>query len=280
MVNPDSQPAVTVIHARRGWAGIGIRELLGYHELLYFLIWRDLRVRYDQTALGVAWALIQPLAMMFILTLFLGRLEGLQSQDIPYPLFVLAGLVPWTLFAQGVGAAGNSLVESAALLTKVYFPRLIFPLAAAGSHVVDFGIGAVLLAAFAAILGFPPQWTWLIVLPLALLAFLAAVAVGLWLSALNVRYRDFRYATPFLIQLWFFATPIAYSADAVPESVRGLLALNPMASVVEGIRWGITGGTSTALTGAVFVGTFSTIVILMGGLAFFRRAERTFADVI
>jgi lipopolysaccharide transport system permease protein len=198
---------------------------------------------------------------------------------VPYPLFVLAGLVPWTLFSQSLVAAGNSLVESAALLTKVYFPRLLFPLAAAGSHVVDFGIGLVLLLSFAAVTGFPPIPSWILLAPLSLLAIAAALAVGLWLAALNVRYRDFRYAVPFIVQLWFFATPIAYGTEAVPANLRGLLALNPMTGVVEGFRWAITGVTAPP-PGAVFVSAAATALILVAGVGFFRRVERSFADVI
>jgi lipopolysaccharide transport system permease protein len=279
MARADQPTATTVIHPRRGWAGIGLRELLDHHELLYFLIWRDLKVRYKQTVFGVAWAVLQPLALMLILSLFLGRLAGIRPEEVPYPLFVLAGLVPWTLFSQSLVASSNSLVESAALLTKVYFPRLLFPLAAAGSHVVDFGIGLVLLGVFATVAGFPPIPTWVLLLPLSLLAIAAALAVGVWLSALNVRYRDFRYAVPFLVQLWFFATPIAYGTDALPERVRDLIALNPMTGVVEGYRWAITGVTPPPAA-TVFASVAATAVIFIGGLTYFRRVERSFADVI
>jgi lipopolysaccharide transport system permease protein len=279
MTQVEQPLVVTVIRARRGWAGIGLRELVDHHELLYFLIWRDLKVRYKQTALGVAWAVLQPLGLMVILSIFLGRVSGIRPEAIPYPLFVLAGLVPWTLFSQGLVAAANSLVESAALLTKVYFPRLLFPLAAAGSHVVDFGVGLVLLCLFAILLGFPPIPTWIALAPLSLLAIAAALAVGLWLAALNVRYRDFRYAIPFLVQIWFFATPIAYGTEALPESVRGLIALNPMTGVVEGFRWAITGATP-APPMTVLISTVATAFVFFGGLAYFRRVERSFADVI
>lgn len=275
----DSVPT-TVIRARRGWAGIGLAELLGHHELLYFLVWRDLKVRYKQTAIGVAWAVLQPLLLMGILTLFLGRLAGIRPDDVPYHIFVLAGLVPWALFAQSLAAAANSLVDSAALLTKVYFPRLLFPISAVGSHLVDFGIGVAILAALATLAGFPPQLTWLILLPLGILAIAAALAVGLWLAAMNVRYRDFRYAIPFLVQVWFFATPIAYGAEAIPEAVRPLLALNPMTGVVEGFRWGITGGVTDRPDASILVSAIATAAILVAGLAYFRRVERTFADVV
>lgn len=271
---------ITVIRARRGWAGIGLQELLGHHELLYFLVWRDLKVRYKQTAIGIAWAVLQPLLLMAILTLFLGQMPGIRPDAVPYHIFVLAGLVPWTLFSQSLAGAGNSLVDSAALLTKVYFPRLLFPIAAAGSKIVDFAIGFVLLAIFATLSGFPPYVTWLVLLPLTVLALAAALAVGLWLAALNVRYRDFRHAIPFLIQVWFFATPIAYGAEALPEAARPFLALNPMTGVVEGFRWAITGGVTDRPDLTVLVSAVATLAILLGGLAHFRRVERTFADVI
>jgi len=276
-----TQPAqTTIIRPRSGWAGIGLRELLGHYELLYFLVWRDLKVRYKQTAFGVAWAVLQPLLLMGVLTLFLGRMVGIRPDDVPYHIFVLAGLVPWALFSQSLAAASNSLVDSAALLTKVYFPRLLFPISAAGSHTVDFAIGFVLLAIFATFAGFPPQLAWLVLLPLAVLALTVAFAVGLWLAALNVRYRDFRHAVPFIIQAWFFATPIAYGAQAIPEALRPLLALNPMTGVVEGFRWAITGGVTERPGMTVLVSAIATVGILLGGLAYFRRVERTFADVI
>ena len=270
----------TVIRPRSGWAGIGIRELLGHHELLYFLVWRDLKVRYKQTVIGVAWAVLQPLLLMGILTMFLGRLTGIRPDDVPYHLFVLAGLVPWALFGQGLSAAANSLVDSATLLTKVYFPRLLFPVSAVGSHLVDVLIGVMLLVVFAVLAGFPPQLTWLILPLLGLLAIMAALAVGLWLAALNVRYRDFRYAVPFVVQLWFFSTPIAYGVDAIPEGARPLLALNPMTGVVDGFRWAITGGATAGPEASILLSVVATAAILAGGLAYFRRAERSFADVV
>ena len=271
---------LTVIRPRRGWAGTGLGELLGHHELLYFLVWRDLKVRYKQTAIGVVWAVLQPLLLMGILTVFLGGMAGIRPQEVPYHLFVLAALVPWALFAQGLAAAANSLVESSALLTKVYFPRILFPISAVGSHVIDFGIGAALLAIFATLAGYPPHLTWLMLPLLGILAIATALAAGLWLAALNVRYRDFRYALPFLIQVWFFATPVAYGVGAIPESVRPLLALNPMTGVVDGFRWAVTGGATDRPEGSILVSGLAMVFILVGGLAYFRTAERTFADVV
>ena len=280
MTQATDRARTTVIRPRRGWSGIGLRELLGHHELLYFLVWRDLKVRYKQAAVGVAWAVLQPLLMMGILTLFLGRLTGFRPDDVPYHIFVLAGLVPWTLFSQGLTASANSLVDSAALLTKVYFPRLLFPIAAVGSHLVDFAIGAALLAIFATLAGFSPQLSWLIIPLLGVLAICAALAVGLWLAALNVRYRDFRYVIPFLVQVWFFSTPIVYVADAIPDAARPWLALNPMTGVVDGFRWAITGGGTEPPGVSILVSIISVAAIFAGGLGYFRRAERSFADVI
>lgn len=269
-----------VIGARRGWAGLGLAELIGRHELLYFLIWRDLKVRYKQTAIGVAWAVLQPLLLMAILTLFLGRLPSISPDGVPYHLFVLAALVPWTLFSQSLVGAGNSLVEGADLLNKVYFPRLLFPLSAIGSHTVDFLVGILILVVFAVAAGFPPAPTWLLVVPLGLFALAASMAVGLWLAALNVKYRDFRYAIPFLVQVWFFATPIAYSTEALPEAVWPLIALNPMTGVVEGFRWAVTDGVTDLPNALILVSLVATLVILCGGLLYFRRVERTFADIV
>ena len=275
----DSVPT-TIIRPRHGWASLDLPELVRHHELLYFLVWRDLKVRYKQTVIGVVWAVLQPVLFMGILTIFLGGLEGISPTGVPYHLFVLAGLVPWALFSQSLASAGNSLVDSGALLTKVYFPRLLVPLAAVGSHSVDFLVGVVVLAIFAVAAGFPPSITWMALVPLGVLALAAAAAVGLWLAALNVRYRDFRYVIPFIIQVWFFATPIAYSVEAVPDGLRALLALNPLSGVVAGFRWAITGGAAPLPDTTILVSAAATAVILAGALAHFRRVERNFADII
>jgi lipopolysaccharide transport system permease protein len=280
MAQLDQLAQTTVIRPRRGWVGIGARELYAHRELLYFLVWRDLKVRYKQTAIGALWAFLQPLLLMGILTLFLGRMVGIRPDVVPYHIFVLAGLVPWMLFSQSLAGAGNSLVDGSALLTKVYFPRLLFPIAAAGSKIVDFAIALGLLAVIAIFAGFVPQATWLFILPLGMLALSAALAAGLWLAALNVRYRDFRHAIPFLIQVWFFATPIAYGAEAIPESARSFLALNPMTGVVDGFRWAITGGATPVPDFTILVSTAATAIMLAGGLAYFRRVERDFADIV
>jgi lipopolysaccharide transport system permease protein len=267
-----------VIAPRRGWIGPGLRELWEHRDLGFFLVWRDLKVRYKQTALGVAWAVIQPLAMMAVFAVFLGQVQGIAPEGVPYPLFALAGLVPWTLFSQSLVGASNSLVNSQSLISKVYFPRLLLPIAAVGSFIVDFFVALVLLLIVTPLFGYPLTLTivWLPVF--ALFAVLAALAVGTWLSALNVRYRDVRHAVPFLVQLWLFASPVAYSITLVPENLRPLFALNPMTGVIAGFRWALLGG--DAPNAAIFVSAVATLVILAGGIAYFRRVERFFADTI
>lgn len=266
------------IQPSHGWVSLGLRELWDYRELLYFLIWRDVKVRYKQTALGVAWAIIQPLFTMLIFSLFFGRLAKVPSDGVPYPLFSYTALVPWSFFAHGLAMASNSLVGSANLLKKVYFPRLTIPIAAVLSGAVDFLLAfALLLLLLAKYDRFPTlNVLWL---PLfLLLALITSVGVALWLSALNVQYRDVAYVVPFLIQLWLFATPIAYPSSLLPEQWRSVYALNPMVGVVEGFRWALL-GTDTApglMAGVSFV---ASLTILVSGAFFFRRMEKTFADV-
>jgi lipopolysaccharide transport system permease protein len=274
----STQATPVVIAPRRGWIGPGLRELWEHRDLGFFLVWRDLKVRYKQTALGVAWAVIQPLAMMAVFAVFLGQVQGIAPEGVPYPLFALAGLVPWTLFSQSLVGASNSLVNSQSLISKVYFPRLLLPIAAVGSFIVDFFVALVLLLIVTPLFGYPLTLTivWLPVF--ALFAVLAALAVGTWLSALNVRYRDVRHAVPFLVQLWLFASPVAYSITLVPENLRPLFALNPMTGVIAGFRWALLGG--DAPNAAIFVSAVATLVILAGGIAYFRRVERFFADTI
>jgi lipopolysaccharide transport system permease protein len=270
---------LTIIRPRHGWASIGFGELVAARELVYFLVLRDLKVRYAQTAFGVAWAVVQPLAMMLVFTLFLGRVSGIRPDGIPYPLFALAGLAPWMLFSQSLTTAADSLVENSNLLTKVYFPRILLPLAGTLSHIVDFGIAALILGAVAIISGFSPSIGWLALPLLSALALLAALGAGLFLAAVNVRYRDVRYAVPFLSQLWLFATPIAYSSAALPDGVRELFWLNPMTGVVEGFRTAIT-GVGTVGTGPILTSIAVTVGLLLLGSSYFRRVERSFADVV
>jgi lipopolysaccharide transport system permease protein len=256
-----------------------IGDLWAYRELLYFFVWRDIKVRYKQTAFGVLWALIQPLAMMAVFTLVLGGVTGIAPPGIPYPVFALAGLVPWTLFSQSLISASNSLVTSADLLLKVYFPRLLLPLSATGSHLVDYAISLILLLAALAVTGTPLSTSLLWLIPLTLLLIVTALGVGIWLAAVNVRYRDVRYAVPFLVQVWLFASPVAYPADLVPDSLRVIYYLNPMAGIIEGFRWAVI-GQGAAPIGPVLASIAVGVIVMLSGLAYFRRVERTFADVI
>jgi lipopolysaccharide transport system permease protein len=275
---PARRP-LTVIEPPKGWRLRAVRELWSYRELLFYLTWRDVKIRYKQTLLGGTWAVLQPFLLMVVFTIFLGHLAGISSQvDIPYPLFAFAGLVPWTLFAQSLINSSDSLVRGTDLVSKVYFPRLILPIAAAGSFVFDFLIAFSLLVALMIWYGVAPSGAVVWLPAFTALAVAAALAVGVWLAALNVRYRDIKYAVPFLVQLWLFASPVAYPTTIVPERWRPLLGLNPMAGVVEGFRWALVGGPKPGAV--VFVSAAGTILLLLGGIAYFQRVERTFADVI
>jgi lipopolysaccharide transport system permease protein len=276
---PEPEPAAVVIRPHRGWVALNLRELWSYRELLYFFVWRDLKVRYKQTVFGALWAVIQPFMLMVVFTLILGRINGIAPERIPYPLFAFAGLVPWTLFAQSLIGSSGSLVDASNLLQKVYFPRLLLPAAAVGSYLLDYAIAMVVLGLLMAYFGIWPTLAVLWIAPMTLLALATALAVGVWLSAVNVRYRDIRYAVPFLVQIWLFASPVAYAADLVPPEWRGVYQLNPIAGVIEGFRWALLGQTAPPVQGIVLSALVTTIV-LISGLAYFRRVERTFADVI
>lgn len=271
--------AVTLIRPSRGWRAIDVSELWRYRELIYFLAWRDVKVRYKQTALGIAWALLQPLAAMVIFTVFLGQLAKIPSDGVPYALFAYTGLLPWTYFATVTGAASNSLVANANLISKVYFPRLVIPVASVVAGLVDLAIGGILLVVLLPVFGVVPGLRLLLVLPFVALAFVTALAVALWLSALDVQYRDVRYAIPVLVQMWLFATPVVYPASLVPERYRALLGLNPMAGVVEAFRWSIL-GTGELPGGLVAVSLIVVAALFATGLVYFRRMERGFADVV
>jgi lipopolysaccharide transport system permease protein len=262
-----------------GWTAIGFRELWDYRELLYFLTWRDVKVRYKQTALGAAWAIIQPLFMMLVFSLFFGRLAKIPSDGIPYPIFTFCALLPWQLFAHALTESSNSLVANERLITKVYFPRLVVPIAAVLGGLVDFAVAFAILLVMMLYYGIVPTWA-IVTLPgFILLAVMTALGVGLWLSALNVKYRDVRYTINFLIQFWLFATPVAYPSSLVPAKWRALYGLNPMAGVVEGFRWALLGKTE-APGAMLWVSVAVVIVILVGGLYYFRRMEQQFADVV
>lgn len=261
-----------------GWASIGFRELWDYRELLYFLTLRDIKVRYKQTALGAAWAVIQPFFMMLVFSLFFGRLAKVPSDGIPYPVFAFCALLPWQLFAHALTESSNSLVANERLITKVYFPRLIVPLAAVLGGLVDFAVAFVILLVMMAYYGIVPTLAIVTLPAFILLAIMTALGAGLWLSALNVKYRDVRYTINFMIQFWLFATPVAYPSSIVPERWRALYGLNPMAGVVEGFRWALLGKQPPGAMLAVSVAV--VIAILIGGLYYFRRMEQEFADVV
>jgi len=267
------------IEPSKGWVFLKLHDLWEYRELLYFLAWRDIKVRYKQTVLGAAWAIIQPFSTMVVFSIFFGRLAKMPSDGIPYPIFAYCALLPWSYFAGALDRAGNSLVGSANLVTKVYLPRLILPLSATMAGLLDLAIAFVVLIAMMIFYGITPTsavWT----LPFFLLLALAtSLGVGLWLSALNVQYRDVRYTIPFLTQFWLFASPVAYPSSLVPEQWRVLYGLNPMAGVIEGFRWALLGkgsGPGPMLAVSVLV----TAVLLVSGAYYFRRMEKTFADVV
>ena len=262
-----------------GWVSLQLRELWEYRELFYFLIWRDVKVRYKQTALGAAWAIIQPFFTMVIFSIFFGRLAKIPSDGIPYPLFAFAALVPWTFFANGLSQASNSLVASSNLITKVYFPRLVIPIATVFSGVVDFFLAFVMLIGMIVFYGIAPTGN-IVWLPLfSLLALITSLGVSLWLSAMNVQFRDVRYIIPFLTQIWLFATPIAYPSSMLSEPWRTVYGINPMVGVVEGFRWALL-GTASAPGPIIIVSSAVALVLLVSGALYFRRIEKTFADVV
>ena len=272
-------PPIVIIRPPAGWATLGIRELWDYRELLFFFVWRDLKVRYKQTLLGASWAVIQPFFTMVVFSLFFGRLAKIPSDGVPYPVFSFAALVPWTFFANGLTLASNSLVANQTLLRKVYFPRLVIPISAVASGLIDFGIAFVVLLGLAARYGVTPTLHMLWLPALVLLALVTALGVGLWFAALNVLYRDIQYVVPFLVQVWLYATPIVYPSSLVPERWRTLYAINPMVGVVEGFRWALL-GTGTAPGPMILVSGIAAVVTLIGGMFFFRRMEKTFSDVV
>ncbi len=262
---------------------IRLRELWEYRELLYFLVWREVKIRYKQAVLGVAWAVLQPLLTMVVFSVVFGRFAGLPSDGLPYPVFAYCALLPWQLFTFSLTESSNSVVANQRLITKVYFPRVMMPIAAVGVGLLDFAISFVVLLgliAFYSASGHITLGAYVWTVPLwALLAVMTALGVGFWLSALNVKYRDIRYTVPFLAQLWFFATPVIYPSSIVPEQWRLLFALNPMVGVVDGFRWALLGSTSAPF-GMVAISIGAVGVMVVAGLFYFRRMERTFADVI
>ena len=278
MLTTTSDPLVRLIAPARGWRPIRLDEIWASRELLYFLVWRDIKVRYKQTTLGIGWAVAQPFFTMVVFSLVFGRLGKLPSDGLPYPVFAYAALLPWQLFAFALTESSHSVVANQRLITKVYFPRLIVPIASVCVGVLDCAISFVVLLALMAYYGLTPGWAVLTVPVWTLLAVVTALSAGLWLAALNVRYRDIRYTLPLLTQLWLLATPVAYSITLVPPEWRTWYALNPMVGVVEAFRWAVVGG--AAPSDAVWISAAVSLVALTGGLFYFRRTEQTFADVI
>jgi len=272
-----------IIQPSRGWASLQLRAVWEYRELLYFLVWRDVKVRYKQTALGVAWVVLQPVISMVVFSFLFGTLLKVPSGEVPYPIFAYAALLPWNYFATSLTRSSTSLVGSAHLITKVYFPRLVIPISGVLSGLVDFAVAFLVLAGLMVYYGVVPTVAVIWLPAFLLLALATALGVGMWLSALNVRYRDINYLVPFLVQIWMYLTPVVYGTTLIPERFRFLLGLNPMTAVVEGFRWALLGNrlADTRAPGpllAVSVGI--SLVILASGAIFFRSTERTFADII
>jgi lipopolysaccharide transport system permease protein len=269
---------VTIIRPSRGWVLINLRELWAYRESLYFLTWREIKVRYKQTALGFAWAIIQPLFMMIVFTLFFGNLAKVPSEGIPYPLFNYTALLPWTLFSEGITRSSMSVVQDYSLVNKVYFPRLVMPLSGVISPLVDFVIAFLILVAMMFYYDYAPTVSLLWLPAFIVLALMTSLGVGLWLSAINVKYRDIRYVIPFLIQLWLFASPVVYSSSLLPSRWQAIYGLNPMAGVIEGFRWSLLG--TKPPSSLITISVLIVVVILISGAFYFRRSEKIFADVI
>ena len=273
-----SQDPLVVIQSTSAWAGLNLRELWTYRELLYFLIWRDVKVRYKQTALGVTWAIIQPLFTMLIFALFFGKLARLPSDGVPYPLFAYAGLLPWTFFANAITTSSNSVVNSANLITRVYFPRIIIPIAAVGAGLVDFCLAFVVLIPLMIYYQTAVTWSLLMFPVLALVTTLLAMAVGIWLSAVNVKYRDVRFVVPFLLQLWMFLSPVIYPSSFLPPTLRQVLSFNPMTGIIEGYRSSLFGLAFN--WGSLGLSLVIVLVSLVYASFSFRRMEKNFADLI
>ena len=273
------EPPLTVVEPAHRLLDLDLRALWQYRELLYFLIWRDVKVRYKQTAIGFTWVIIQPVVTMVIFTVIFGNFANIPSDGLPYPIFSFTALLPWSYFAQALGQSGRSLVGNAGLISKVYFPRLVIPLVAVSSPLVDFAVSFLVLLGMMVWFSVTPTWGVLLLPVFLLLAALTAFAVGLWLSALNVRYRDVSQLMPFLVQVWMYASPVIYPVSTIPEKWRLLYSLNPMVGVIEGFRWALLGKSSPDFT-VMAVGSAIVLLLLAGGLVYFKRVESSFADVI
>ena len=274
----DAEPTV-LIQPSRGLFNLGLTAVWEFRELLYFLVWRDVKVRYKQTIIGGAWAILQPLLTMAIFTLIFGHFAKIPSDGLPYSIFTYTALLPWNYFSQSISRSASSLVGDSNLLRKVYFPRLVIPLAAVTAPLIDFLVSFVVLLVMMVWFGIALRWTMLAFPFFLLLAAMTALAVGLWLSPLNVRYRDIGHTIPFLTQFWLFASPVAYPLSLVPDKWRLLYGLNPMAGVIEGFRWALLGKEAPAF-GVIAVSAVVVLVLLLSGIVFFKRMERTFADVV
>jgi lipopolysaccharide transport system permease protein len=275
----DEDLPVLLIEPSKGWTSLNLKELWSYREIVYFLTWRDVRVRYKQTALGATWAVIQPLSTMLVFSVFFGRLAGMPSDGIPYPLFSLAALIPWTFFATGLAQSSNSLIANSNLISKVYFPRLVAPVSAVLPGTIDLFVSFALLLALMPVYRVLPSVRILLIPFFLLLTLMITLGAGLWLSALNAEYRDVRYTIPFLTQLWMFVTPVAYPASLLHGPWRILYALNPMVGVVEGFRWAVLGAKSQPGL-EILASLVAALCLLITGSFYFRRMERTFADIV
>ena len=267
------------ISSSTSWLALRLGELWNHRELLYFFVWRDVKVRYKQTAIGAAWAIIQPLLTVFTFTIIFDKFAKMPSDGLPYPVFSYAALLPWNYFAKSLNGSIGSVVESANLITKVYFPRLLLPIAATVSGLIDFGISFIFLLVMMAWYGILPTWGALLLPGFILLAMLTALSVGLWLAVINVRFRDVGQVTSFLIQIWLFASPVAYPVSVVPEKWRALYSLNPMAGVIEGFRWVLLGKQMPDIV-SIITSIAVVLLLLVGGIIFFKRMENTFADIV
>ena len=275
----NNQIPVVYLRPAAGWLSIDFKELWRYRELIFFLTWRDIKVRYKQAILGIAWAILQPLLTMLIFTVIFGVLLKTPSQGLPYPLFALSALLPWQLFASALQRSSISLVGNANLITKIYFPRLAIPLASVFAALVDFGVSFIVLLGVMAFYQYWPGWNILWLPLIVLLALLTALAVGLWLSALNVQYRDVQHMVPFIIQVWMYASPIVYPIETIPEGIwRWLYGLNPMVGVIQGFRWALLDTAPPDFT--MLISTGVVLMLLISGLYYFRRMEKTFADIV